>query len=130
MTGYSVKIADASKELTKKERVMLKDTGDALKLDELIQGEPFIINPEYWVKLMVHNEKSDNVDYPVYLIVDKNGTKYVTGSEAFWTTFSDIWDEMTDEMTGDGNDEEWQLKCYKLDSKNYKGKQFLTCSVI
>lgn len=130
MTGYSVKIADASKELTKKERVMLKDTGDALKLDDAIQGEPIIINPDYWVKLMVHNEKSDNVDYQVYLIVDKNGTKYVTGSEAFWTTFSDIWDEMTDEMTGDGNDEEWQLKCYKLDSKNYKGKQFLTCSVI
>lgn len=130
MTGYSVKIADASKELTKKERVMLKDTGDALKLDEVIQGDPIIINPDYWVKLMVHNEKSDNVDYLVYLIVDKNGTKYVTGSEAFWTTFSDIWDEMTDEMTGDGNDEEWQLKCYKLDSKNFKGKQFLTCSVI
>lgn len=130
MTGYSVKIENASKELTKKERVMLKDTGDALKLDELIQGEPIIVNPDYWVMLMVHNEKSDNVDYPVYLIVDKNGTKYVTGSESFWTTFSDIWDEMTDEMTGDGNDEEWQLKCYKLDSKNYKGKQFLTCSVI
>lgn len=130
MTGYSVKIGSASKELTKKERVMLKDTGDALKLDEIIQGEPIIINPDYWVTLMVHNEKSDNVDYSVYLIVDKNGTKYVTGSESFWTTFSDIWDEMTDEMTGDGNDEEWQLKCYKLDSKNYKGKQFLTCSVI
>lgn len=130
MTGYSVKIVDASKELTKKERVMLKDTSDALKLDDVIHGEPIIINPDYWVKLMVHNEKSDNVDYSVYLIVDKNGTKYVTGSESFWTTFSDIWDEMTDEMTGDGNDEEWQLKCYKLDSKNYKGKQFLTCSVI
>lgn len=130
MTGYSVKIENASKELTKKERVMLKDTSDALKLDDVIHGEPIIINPDYWVMLMVHNEKSDNVDYPVYLIVDKNGTKYVTGSEAFWTTFSDIWDEMTDEMTGDGNDEEWQLKCYKLDSKNYKGKQFLTCSVI
>lgn len=130
MTGYSVKIENASKELTKKERVMIKDTGDALKLDELIQGEPIIVNPDYWVMLMVHNEKSDNVDYPVYLIVDKNGTKYMTGSESFWTTFSDIWDEMTDEMTGDGNDEEWQLKCYKLDSKNYKGKQFLTCSVI
>lgn len=126
MTGYSVKIGQASKELTKKERVMLKDTGDALKLDEVIQGEPIIINPDYWVTLMVHNEKSDNVDYPVYLIVDKNGTKYVTGSEAFWTTFSDIWDEMTD---GD-IEEEWELKCYKLDSKNFKGKQFLTCSVI
>lgn len=126
MTGYSVKIENASKELTKKERVMLKDTSDALKLDEIINGEPIIIDPDYWVMLMVHNEKSDNVDYPVYLIVDKDGTKYVTGSESFWTTFSDIWNEMTE----DGIDEEWQLKCYKLDSKNYKGKQFLTCSVI
>ena len=126
MTGYSVKIEKASKELTKKERVMLKDTSDALKLDDVIHGEPIIINPDYWVMLMVHNEKSDNVDYPVYLIVDKDGTKYVTGSEAFWTTFSDIWDEMTE----DGIEEEWELKCYKLDSKNYKGKQFLTCSVI
>lgn len=126
MTGYSVKIEEASKELTKKERVMLKDTGDALKLDDVIQDEPIIINTDFWVKLHIHNEKSDNVDYPVYLIVDKNGTKYVTGSEAFWTTFSDIWDEMTE----DGDEEEWQLKCYKLDSKNFKGKQFLTCSVI
>ena len=126
MTGYSVSIENASKELRKKERVMLKDTSDALKLDDVIQGESIIINPDYWVMLMVHNEKSDNVDYPVYLIVDKNGTKYVTGSEAFWTTFSDIWDEMTE----DGDEEEWQLKCYKLDSKNFKGKQFITCSVI
>lgn len=126
MTGYSVKIETASKELTKKERVMLKDTSDALKLDDVIQDEPIIINTDFWVMLNVHNEKSDNVDYPVYLIVDKNGTKYITGSEAFWTTFSDIWDEMTE----DGDNEEWQLKCYKLDSKNFKGKQFLTCSVI
>ena len=126
MTGYSVSIENASKELRKKERVMLKDTSDALKLDDVIQGEPIIINPDYWVMLMVHNEKSDNVDYPVYLIVDKNGTKYITGSEAFWTTFSDIWDEMTE----DGDEEEWQLMCYKLDSKNFKGKQFITCSVI
>lgn len=126
MTGYSVKIEAASKELTKKERVMIKDTGDALKLDDVIQDEPIIINADFWVMLNVHNEKSDNVDYPVYLIVDKNGTKYVTGSEAFWTTFSDIWDEMAE----DGDEEEWQLKCYKLDSKNFKGKKFLTCSVI
>lgn len=126
MTGYSVKIREASKELSKKERVMLKDTSDALKLDEVIQGEALIINPAYYAVLDVHNEKSDNVDYPVYLIVDSNGTKYVTGSEAFWTTFSDIWDEMTD-----GDDTEpWELKCYKLDSKNFKGKQFLTCSII
>ena len=126
MTGYSVKIENSSKELTKKERVMFKDTSDAKKLDEIITTDAIIIDPDFWVMLMVHNEKSDNVDYPVYIIVDKNGEKYITGSESFWTTFSDIYDE----MTADGNEEAWQLKCYKLDSKNYKGKQFLTCSVI
>ena len=126
MTGYSVKIEDSSKELPKKERVMFKDTSDAKKLDEIITTDALIIDPDFWVMLMVHNEKSDNVDYPVYIIVDKNGEKYITGSEAFWTTFSDIYDE----MTADGDYEPWQLKCYKLDSKNYKGKQFLTCSVI
>lgn len=126
MTGYSVKIVGSSKELTKKERVMFKDTSDAKKLDEIITNDAIIIDPDFWVILMVHNEKSDNVDYPVYIIVDKNGEKYITSSEAFWTTFSDIYDEMID----DEDDEPWQLKCYKLDSKNYKGKQFLTCSVI
>lgn len=126
MTGYSVKIEDSSKELTKKERVMFKDTSDAKKLDEIITTDAIIIDPDFWVMLMIHNEKSDNVDYPVYIIIDKNGEKYITGSEAFWTTFSDIYDE----MTADGDDEPWLLKCYKLDSKNYKGKQFLTCSVI
>lgn len=126
MTGYSVKIEDSSKELTKKERVMFKDTSDAKKLDEIITTDALIIDPDFWVMLMVHNEKSDNTDYPVYIIVDKTGEKYITGSEAFWATFSDIYDE----MTADGDDEPWRLKCYKLDSKNYKGKQFLTCSVI
>lgn len=126
MTGYSVKIVASSKELTKKERVRFKDTSDAKKLDEIITNDAIIIDPDFWVILTVHNEKSDNVDYPVYIIVDKNGEKYITGSEAFWTTFSDIYNEMID----DEDDEPWQLKCYKLDSKNYKGKQFLTCSVI
>lgn len=126
MTGYSVRIEDASKELTKKERVMLKDTSDDVKLDEATNGEAIIINPDYYVVLNIHNEKSDNKDYLVYVIVDKDGTKYITGSESFWSSFLNIWDEMTE----DGETEPWELKCYKLDSKNYKGKQFLTCSII
>lgn len=126
MTGYAVKIEEASKELTKKEKVMLKDTSDAVKLDEAVNGEAIIINPDYYAVLKVHNEKSDNKEYFVYVVVDKDGTKYITGSESFWSSFFNIWDEMTE----DGGTEPWELKCYKLDSKNYKGKQFLTCSII
>lgn len=57
MTGYSVSIENASKELSKKERVMFKDTSDAKKLDEIITNDAVIIDPDFWVMLMIHNEK-------------------------------------------------------------------------
>ena len=57
------------------------------------------------------------------IIIDENNDKYVTGSASFWNSFCDIWSDMA------GEDEEWMLECYRLPSKNYKGKDFLTCSI-
>ena len=124
MTGYSVEIKETSKELTAKERIALKDTSNAIKLDTACDENDVIIEPAYYVILAIHNEKSDNVDYENYVIIDKNGAKYVTGSLSFWYSFMDIYCEM------DGEDEPWSINAYKLDSKNYKGKKFLTCSII
>lgn len=124
MTGYSVQIVEASKELSAKERIKLKDTTGAIKLDEVTQAEPIIIYPVMYAVLAIHNEKSDNVDYNNYIIEDKSGDRYVTGSESFWTSFTDIADEMEDET------EEWGIKVYRMPSKNYKGKEFLTCSIV
>ena len=124
MTGYTVAIKETSRELTAKQRIALKDTSDAFKLDIVCDENPVIINPMDYAILSIHNEKSDNVDYVNYVIIDKNGDKYVTGSESFWNSFKDIYDEML------GDEEEWSIKAYKLDSKNYKGKKFLTCSII
>ena len=124
MTGYTVAIKETSRELTAKKRIALKDTSDAFKLDIVCDENPVIINPMDYAILSIHNEKSDNVDYVNYVIIDKNGDKYVTGSESFWNSFKDIYDEML------GDEEEWSIKAYKLDSKNYKGKKFLTCSII
>jgi len=123
MTGYSVSIKESSIELTAKQRIALKDTTSALKLDEVTQVEDVIIYPDMWAVLAIHNEKSDNVDYENYILVDKSGAKYVTGSQSFWTSFMDIYNEMA------GEDEEWGVKVYRVESKNYKGKQFLTCSI-
>ena len=123
MTGYSVRIAEVSRELSAKERIKLKDTSDAIKLDTACEEEAIIIEPVDYAVLAIHNEKSDNVDYENYVIIDKNGDKYVTGSASFWSSFIDIYDEMQ------GEDEAWSIKAYKLDSKNYKGKKFLTCSI-
>lgn len=128
MTGYSVSIArTSSKELSAKERILLKDTTSALKLDEVTQAEAIIIKPVMWAELDIHNEMSENKDYKNYVVVDEDGTKYVTGSNSFWTSFMDIVDEITD-MDADG--EEWALKVYRMASKNYKGKEFITCSIV
>lgn len=124
MTGYSVEIKESSKELSAKERIMLKDTSDAVKLDLACDEEAVIITPDSFAVLGIHNEKSDNKDYESYILQDKNGEKYVTGSPSFWNSFMDIYNEMKEET------EKWSIKVYKLDSKNYKGKQFLTCSII
>ena len=123
MTGYSVSIAKASKELSAKERIQLKDTTSAMKLDEVTQTEAIIIHPYMYAELDIHNEMSDNVDYKNYILVDNDGTKYVTGSESFWTSFMDIAREMENET------EEWAIKVYRMPSKNYKGKEFITCSI-
>ena len=125
MEGFKTSIKEVSKELTARERIMLKDTSNATKLDEAANGsEPLVITPVAYAVLDIHNEKSDNKDYENYIIVDANGTKYVTGSPSFWTAFMEIWMEMVEE------DEEYSIEVYKKDSKNYKGKQFLTCSII
>lgn len=122
--NYSVTIVETSKELSAKERIAMKDTTDAIKLDTACEGTDLIITPVAYAILAIHNEKSDNVDYENYVIVDSENNKYVTGSNSFWSSFKNIWDEMVDES------EEWGLKCYKLDSNNYNGKQFLTCSIV
>ena len=124
MTGYSVEIIETSRELSAKQRIALKDTSDAIKLDTACEEEAIIIEPVDYAILSIHNEKSDNKDYSNYVIIDKNGDKYVTGSASFWNSFMDIYNEMQ------GEEEAWSIKAYKLDSKIDKGKKFLTCSII
>ena len=124
MTGYSVSVKESSKELTARERLMLKDLTNATKLDVACDTSDITITPVAYAVLSVHNEKSDNKDYENYIIQDENGETYTTGSESFWTTFKDIWDEMKDEK------EAWSIKIYKKASKNYTGKSFITCSIV
>lgn len=125
MEGYTVTIKETSKDLTARERLMMKDRSNATPLDSAVTLEtPLVITPDSYAVLSIHNESSDNPDYEKYMIVDKDGNKYITGSVNFWNSFKSIWDEMTKE------NEDFQIQVYKLESKNYKGKQFLTCSII
>lgn len=124
MTGFEAKIREASKELSAKERVKYKDTTNAVQLDEVTQQGAVTITPDFYIVLDIHNEHSEDKDYVKYVIVDKAGTKFVTGSESFFSAFKSIVDEM------DGSGEEYDIEVYRLPSKNYKGKEFLTCSIV
>lgn len=123
-TDYSVTIKQVSKELSTKERVQLKDTTSAVRLDKATQEEAVLINPDYWAELNIHNEKSDDKDYVNYIIVDKDGTRYTTGSVSFWSTFNDIMDEMKD------SEEQFSIRVYRSPSKNRPGKDFITCELV
>lgn len=125
MEGYTVTIKETSKDLTARERLMMKDRSNAIPFDSAVTVDtPLVIIPDSYAVLSIHNESSDNPDYEKYMIVDKNGQKYITGSVNFWNSFKSIWEEMSKE------NEDFQIEVYKLESKNYKGKQFLTCSII
>lgn len=127
MEGYSVKIREASRDLTAKEKIALKDYSNATALDSALNDiDVLTITPVAYVVLDVHNEKSkQDKDYVKYLIIDNAGNKFVTGSESFFTSFKDIFDTMATEAAG----EEYSIDVLKKPSQNYKGKSFITCAL-
>ena len=121
---YSAKIVDSSHELTPKEKLRCKDTAAAIRIDAATEKGDLIIAPTGYAIIEIHNEKSkDHKDYYNYLIFGNDGNTYVTGSDSFWRSFKDIYDEMQD------SDEPWEVVCTRRMSKNYAGKFFLTCYV-
>lgn len=130
MDGYKASVKECSKELTVKEKIALKDTSNAIGLDLLTQeanfnGEKVIIEVDYYATINIHNEKSDNKDYINFIVVAKDGTKYVTGSQAFISAFEDIANELAE-----AGETDMTIEVYRKESKNYKGKDFITCSIV
>lgn len=127
MEGYKVEIVHSTKELTVREKIRIKDLSNAIQLDDATQQEGnIVIDFDYYVILKVHNEFSkDDKDYNKYVIVDKSGNKFVTGSESFMTSLEEIVNEMAD-----AGETDFEIEVYRKDSKNYTGKQFLTCTIV
>lgn len=124
-TTYKAMVEDASWTMTAREKLRYTDLTDAIQLDEATQSGDVIIDVDKWAVINVHNEKSDTVDYMKYVIIDKDEQVYVTGSESFWKSFIQIYEVMSDE-----GETTYSIKVYRRESKNYKGKDFLTCRII
>ena len=115
------------KELTKKEKVMLKDLTDCTVLGTEVEASEcdIIIHPAFYAILSVHNDALAEPDYEAYVIVDRDGTKYQTSSDSFITSFRDIISDMEDE-----DPETWAVKVTLKASKNRTGKSFLKAVLI
>lgn len=122
---YKAMVVDASWTMTAREKLRYTDLTDAIQLDEATQSGDVIIDVDRWAVINVHNEKSDTVDYMKYVIIDKDEQVYVTGSESFWKSFVQIYLVMSDE-----GETTYSIKVYRRESKNYKGKDFITCRII
>ena len=127
MTNYKTDIRESSKELSTREKIKLKDLTSAIAIDKVIEPEkPLVIAPDFYAYLSIHNEKlpENEQDYETMVIVDKSGTKYYTGSNSAISSFVDIFEDMNE--TG----EPFEIEFYKLESKNYSGKHFITCTLV
>lgn len=123
MANFKVNITASNKELTAKQRIQLKDTADAISLNDVTKDGAFILTPIVWAKLHVSLETDvTSKEYDQIVIVGEDGQKYCTGSDSFIRSFIDICEEM------EGEEEEWAVKVFRLPSKNYSG-DFLTCTI-
>lgn len=130
-TDYKVEITETSiKELNPRMELLLKSTTGGIALDEALEdmaeGEGLIIEPKDYAVLEIHNEKvkeGEATDYTKFVILtDKD--KYVTSSQNFFNSFVDIFETMKD------SGEEYSIKIFRKESRNFKGKYFLTCEII
>ena len=121
--NYTVEIINSSEEIKGKRAVMVKDTSNAESLQELTRDGDFVFKPVAWVELKIHNERSKNKDYTVFIIIGDDGSMYSTSSVNLFDTLSDIMAEMAD------IDDEWAIRVFQKASKNRAGQKFLTCAV-
>ena len=123
---YEVKIVESWKDLSVRERISIKNFNDAEPLDELTKDNTVQIDVANYVVCEVHNEMStENKDYTKIVVVDKDGTRYATGSKTFYRELTSI----VEELKAEGDDGDFTINVYQRDSNNYKGKKFITCNL-
>lgn len=121
---YSARIVDTWEEMSTIERIKVKDLGDATKLNEVVDvSTPLLLEISNVVVMEVHNEKSENTDYPVYILIGGNGERYYSGSSSLYRSLQDIRDEFAE--CGEDLPSPFVLKIYKAKSKNNTGYMLL-----
>lgn len=131
MANYKATIIESSKELTARERLKVKDFTAGLSIDRMtedIQGtsDTVLIRPDAYALVEVENDKATPPMYQKLVIIDeKENVCLHTGSESFIKAFLEIWNEMT--LDGE---KDWLISAFRVESKNYTGRDFLSCTIV
>lgn len=134
MDMYTTTIDRASRELSKREKLMFTDFAKAINLNsETKTGEKVIISPVDWAFVHVRNPlaKPDKqtgetrTEYDVFVVMDESGTLYNTSSNPFIESFMRVWDV----MKGDDEPEDFEIEVFRVASQNNSG-DFLTCTIV
>lgn len=119
---YSVTFVESTKELTSRQIASMINFSDMIQLNDATKEAPVLIDVDYCCVFDVHNEKSDNKDYRKYVYVDRDGQRYITGSESLYKEFKNICEVLSDA----GDTDPWTMKVLRSPSSNNQG-DFLTC---
>ena len=118
-TEYSVKIDSVygTDELPVKDEIRVKDFTSFSQVEELVKsGAEF--KPEWLAVLTVHNEKSENTEYSVFVFRTDDGEMFYTSSESLLESLMDII-ELKDRLNSSG--EPWAVVINEFKSKNNTG---------
>ena len=120
--GYAVSFVESTKELTSRQIASMINFSDMIQLNDATKEAPVLIDVDYCCIFDVHNDKSDNKDYRKYIYVDRDGQKYITGSESLYKEYINI----CKVLEGAGETAPWTMKVLRSPSSNNQG-DFLTC---
>ena len=117
---YKQNVIAASKELTKKDLLRLKDTSAALSLNDLVKpdGEKVRLIVTDYAFLEVETDKET---FNKMILTDTDFNQYQTGSEVFCKSIQEIWDALDGEI-----DDGMIIDVFKKKSNNQNG-YFLNC---
>lgn len=118
-------IEGSSKELSARERIALKHPENTVGINEFLsRAGKFTMSPAWYASVRIEDPEApdDEQVRHSYLIADKDGTIYATGSESFMSSFLDIFTEMQ------GEEEPYEISVFKAKSRT--GKDYITCALI
>ena len=116
-------IRKASRELTTREQIKATNFNNAKGLATVLDNTDCVtLSIDWWVLCHVELEATHE-QYDTLVIMTTDGQKYTTSSETFIKNFEDMMDLLKDD------NELIEIDCCKGESKNYKGKYYLTCTL-